>query len=230
MKFNITNENRSFYTNDNNKNFVKYIVGSAPSPINVFPNPNEKLILEISEISKKYNIQSFAIQESGMEGIDPSYASLLSKVEKNNHFYLNTLVAPNSANSMNLEYIKNYDALVIVNPISLHSISHDNLKADKIIKDFNIDPHSLGMLEKNSTNIDFYKDFMNKNNIDQHWINKLNNSSLHAIYLAYLYVNQELDHANWKAINCFNLFSENTVFQEQACILLNTSKYSKITK
>ena len=63
---------------------------------------------------------------------------------------------------MNLEYIKNYDALVIVNPISLHKISHGNLTVDKIIKDFGIDPNSLGNLEKNSTNIDFYKDFMNK--------------------------------------------------------------------
>ncbi|MFL2548900.1 MAG: hypothetical protein ACJ0QX_01555 [Gammaproteobacteria bacterium] len=230
IKFNITQENRSFYYKDNDINFVKYIVGSTPSPINVFPNPNETLILEISKISKKYNIKSFAIQESGMEAIDPSYASLLSKVEKYNYFHLNTLVAPNSSEDMNFEYIKNYDALVIVNPISLHKISHGTLEVDKIVKDFEIDSNSLGALEKNSTNIGFFEDFINKRNIDQQWINKLNNSSLHAIYLAYSYMNQDLHRANWRVIKCFDLFNEDTAFQEKACIFLNTNKHIKITK
>jgi len=217
-------ENRSFtYKNDNK--IIHYIVGNAPSPINISPNPNEKLVSEISKISRLYGAQSFGIQASGMEAINPAYSSLLTKVEKNNHFFLNTLTAPDASKKMNLDYIKEYDAIIITNPISLHKISH-GFPVDEVISKTGVDPNSIGNLEKISINTNFYKNFINKKNINQFWINKLNNSSMYAIYLAYLYTNDELTNLKWKEAKCFQLFNKKSRYQEKACIILNTRRIS----
>ena len=197
---------------------IDYIVGtSTPRPINSLPNPNEIIIENVSRISKNNNLTSFAIHSSSMEPISPTYLSLLSKLEKK--FFINTIGS--SRFIEDLAHLSNYDAIVLVNPVTqnrkfLHTSQRDLLP-------FNVDHKSLSLLEKNKNNSKFFYNFY-KGSIPQPWKNKLNISTKYATYIAYLYTENIITKYGWKELECFNLFNDNTFFQEKACILINIKK------
>ena len=213
----LTDEEIRDYNWDNNI-ITEYIVGvSTPRPINSSPNPNQVIIQNVSRISKINNLSSFAIHSTSMEPISPTYLSLLSKLEKT--FFINTIGSTKFIE--NLSHLSNYDAIVLVNPVTQNrKFFHTS---QKNLLPFDIDSRSLSLLEKNKNNSEFFYNFY-KGNIPQPWKNKLNISTKYATYIAYLYTTDIIIKYGWEELECFNLFSDATLFQEKACILKNINK------